>query len=241
MLAKYWMNSEVVTIRAEDSMDTATKLMKEKKIKMLPVMDRGRLRGVVTDRDLKRASASDATSLEIHELLYLLTRIKVRDIMSRNPVTVPDDYTIEETAEVLLKHNISGVPVVDANSQIVGVITQSDIFRALISLTGVGKRGIQFAFLIQDRPGSIKELTDIIRTHGGRMVSILSTYARVPEGQRKVYIRMYGIARDKLEILEDRLRKTATILYMVDHVDNKRKIYEVRNVRSKNEEVAVTP
>jgi acetoin utilization protein AcuB len=204
-------------------------------------MEKGNLVGIVTDRDLKRASASDATSLEIHELLYLLTRIKVGDIMTKKPVTVPEDYTIEETAEVLLKHGISGVPVEDANGRLVGVITKSDIFRALISLTGVGKRGIQFALQIQDRPGSIKELTDIIRSHGGRMVSILSTYARVAEGLRKVYIRMYGIAREDLGDLEDQLRKKATMLYMVDHVDNKRKIYEVSNGIPKNEKVAVTP
>ena len=176
MLVKYWMKQKVVTIEANDSMDAAVRRMKENNIQLLPVMDKGRLVGIVTDRDLKRASASDATSLEIHELLYLLTRIKVRDIMSKNPITVPEDYTIEETAEVLLKHNISGVPVEDANSRIAGVITKSDIFRALISLTGVGKRGIQFALQIQDRPGSIKELTDVIRAHGGRLVSILSTF-----------------------------------------------------------------
>jgi acetoin utilization protein AcuB len=111
----------------------------------------------------------------------------------------------------------------------------------LISLTGVGKRGIQFALQIQDRPGSIKELTDIIRAHGGRMVSILSTYTRVPEGLRKVYIRIYGIAREDLSGLEDKLGKKAKMLYMVDHVANKRKIYEVSNGIPQNEKVAVTP
>jgi acetoin utilization protein AcuB len=241
MLVKYWMKQQAVTIEADESMEAAVERIKENAIQMLPVMEKGRLVGVITDRDLKRASASDATSLEIHELLYLLTRIKVRDIMSKKPVTVPEDYTIEETAEVLLKHNISGAPVIDANSRIVGIITKSDIFRALISLTGVGKRGIQFAFQIQDRPGSIKELTDIIRAHGGRLASILSTYARVPEGLRKVYIRMYGIERKDLNALEDKLREKAAMLYMVDHVDNKRKIYEVSNDIPQKATVAAAP
>jgi acetoin utilization protein AcuB len=182
MLVKYWMSKNVITVDAEDSMDTATRLMKENKIKMLPVLKKGHLVGVITDRDLKRASASDATSLEIHELLYLLTRIKIKTIMSENPVTVADDYTVEETAEVLLRNKISGAPVVDQKGKVVGAITQSDIFRALISLTGVGKQGIQFAFQIDDRPGSIKELADIIRACGGRMTSILSSYDGTPEG-----------------------------------------------------------
>lgn len=237
MLVKYWMNREIVTISADDSMEIATRQMRENNIKMLPVMDKGKLVGVITDRDLKRASASDATSLENHELMYLLTNIAVRSIMSKNPVTVPEDYTVEETAEVLLKHKISGVPVKEATGQIVGAVTKSDIFRALISLTGVGKGGIQFAFQIEDRPGSIKEITDIIRAHGGRMISILSSFAGVPEGLRKVYIRMYGINKEALSRLETSLQKTATILYMVDHVENKRKIYEVSNAIHKDEKV----
>ena len=225
MLVKNWMSKSIITGDAEDSMDTATRLMKENKIKMLPVLKDGHLVGIVTDRDLKRASASDATSLEIHELLYLLTRIKIKTIMSENPVTVPEDYTVEETAEVLLRNKISGAPVVDQKGNIVGVITQSDIFRALISLTGIGKQGIQFAFQVDDRPGSIKELADIIRANGGRMTSILSSYDETPEGTRKVYIRMYGIDRVELIDLMEKLREKAKMLYMVDHREDKRQIF----------------
>jgi len=225
MLVKNWMSKNVITGDAEDSMDMATRLMKENKINMLPVLKKGHLVGVITDRDLKRASASDATSLEIHELLYLLTRIKIKTIMSENPITVPEDYTVEETAEVLLQNGISGAPVVDQKGNIVGVITQTDIFRALISLTGIGKQGIQFAFQIDDRPGSIKELADIIRAYSGRMTSILSSYDGMPEGTRKVYIRMYGIDRVELIDLMEKLREKAKMLYMVDHRENKRQIF----------------
>jgi acetoin utilization protein AcuB len=95
----------------------------------------------------------------------------------------------------------------------------------LIALTGVGKRGIQFAFQIEDRPGSIKTLADSIRNHGGRMVSILTSYDNVPDGFRKVYIRMYGLDRAKLASLKEELKKAAKLLYMVDHRENKREIY----------------
>jgi acetoin utilization protein AcuB len=220
------MATNVITIKADDTMDQALKIMRENKIRMLPVMKKGRLCGVLTDGDLKRASASDATTLDVHELLYLISRITVSQIMSKKPITVTSDFTIEETAEVLLKEKISGVPVIGEKDEVVGVITQTDIFRALISLTGIGKRGIQFAFRITDRPGSIKALTDVIRAYGGRMASILSSYDHEPEGKRKVYIRAYGIDRERLQSLLATLRTHGELRYLVDHAANRREIFE---------------
>ena len=206
MLVKNWMSKDVITVDAKDSMHDAMKHLKEHDIRMLPVMKKGKLVGIITDRDLKRASASDATTLEIHELLYLLTRVKVKDIMTRDVITVPPDFTVEETAQVLQKNRISGAPVVDADGQLVGTITQTDLFRVLISLTGVDKGGIQFGFQVEDRPGSIKGVADIIRSYGGRMVSILTSYDDVPEGYRKVYIRMRNIERSKIKNMIQELR-----------------------------------
>ena len=225
MLVKNWMSKNVITVNEDDSMQDALKLLKQHSIRMIPVLKSGQLVGVVTDRDLKRASASDATTLDVHELLYLISKIKVKNIMSKNPISVPPDLTVEETAEVLLNNKISGAPVVDDTGKVVGTITQTDLFRVLIALTGVGKRGIQFAFQTEDRPGSIKELADIIRRYGGRMVSILSSYENVPTGYRKVYIRMHGIERSKLPGLKEELSKASTLLYLVDHRENKREIF----------------
>ena len=225
MLVKDWMSKHVITVDTNDSMHEATKLLKEHNIRMLPVMKKSKLVGIVTDRDLKNASASDATSLEIHELLYLLMKVKVKEIMTRNPITIPSNYTVEETAAILLSNKISGAPVVDHSGGLVGVITKTDLFRVLISLTGVGKKGIQFAFQIEDSPGSIKELADVIRAFGGRMVSILTSYDGVPEGFRRVYIRMYGVDRLKIRDLKEELGKVGALIYMVDHRDNIREIY----------------
>jgi acetoin utilization protein AcuB len=216
MLVKNWMSKPAITIDADASMHDAIKLLKDHNIKMLPVMAKGNLVGIVTDRDIKRASASDATSLEIHELLYLISKIKIREIMTKDPITVPLDYTVEETAEILLKHNISGVPVVDQFSDVIGTITQNDIFRILISLTGAEKRGIQFGVEVEDRPGSTKEVTDIIREYGGRMASILTSYNMAPEGYRRVYIRMYGIDRFKINKLKEAIGEKASLLYLID-------------------------
>ena len=225
MLVMDWMSKTVITVDANDSMHEAMKLLKQHNIGMLPVMKRGELVGIVTDRDLKQASASDATTLEVHELLFLVSKIKIKDIMTDDPITVPFDYTVEETAQLLLKNNISGVPVLNHEEETVGVITKTDLFRVLISLTGVGKRGIQFAFQLEDRPGSIKEIADIIRKRGARMVSILTAYDGMPKGLRRVYIRIYGLDRVKLPQLEEEFMKKATLLYMVDHRGNVRKIY----------------
>ena len=225
MLVSNWMSKNVITVDVDASMQDAMKQMKEKDIRMLPVLKKGQLVGVVTDRDLKRASASDATTLDVHELLYLVSKIKVGNIMTKNPITVPQNFTVEETAEVLLRHKISGAPVVDQNGQLVGTITQTDLFRVLISLTGVGKGGIQFAFQLEDRPGSIKEVADIIRLYGGRMVSILTSYDSVPEGYRKVFIRMHSIERARLQQLKEELSYKAALIYMVDHRKNIREIF----------------
>jgi acetoin utilization protein AcuB len=225
LLVENWMNPNVITVDADDSMLDATKLLKEHNIRHLPVLEKGKLVGVITDRDLKRASPSDATTLEAHELLYLIATIKVREIMTRNPITVPYNYTIEEAAEILLQARISGMPVVDKDGDVIGTITQTDLFKVLISLTGVGKKGVQFAFLLEDRAGSIKEVADIIRSYGGRMASILSSYEKAPEGHRYVYIRMYDVNRDKMPQLKEDLKKKAKMLYIVDSRDNKREIF----------------
>lgn len=226
MLVKHWMNKNLVTIGPEESMQDASYLMREHKVRMLPVMKDGKLIGVLSDTDLKRASASDATALDVHEVLYLLSKIKVKDIMSKSPVTVHEDLTVEETAEVLLAERISGVPVVDHNGSPVGTINKDELFKVLISLSGLGKKGIQLAFEVEDRPGSIKELTDIIRNYHGRIASILSSYERAQPGYRIVYIRMYEISREILPQLLPELRKKATMIYLVDHRDNKREIFK---------------
>jgi len=225
MLVTNWMSKNIITVDENDSMHGAMKLLKEHDIHMLPVMKKGKLVGIVTDRDLKEASASDATTLEIHELFYLLTRIKVKNLMTKEVITVPADFTVEETAQVLQKNKISGVPVINTEGQIVGTITKTDLFRVLISLTGIGSGGIQFGLQVEDRPGSIREVADVIRQFGGRMVSILSSYDDVPEGYRKVYIRMRSIERSELQNLKQELESTAGLLYMVDHTENNREIF----------------
>jgi acetoin utilization protein AcuB len=216
------MNRDVVCVDADDSMQKAVNLMQQQAARMLVVMKGRELVGVVTDRDLKRASASDATSLEIHELFYLISRIRIKDIMTPNVITVQPDHTLEEVAAQLFMNTISGAPVVDAEGKVVGTISQVEIFMALVTLSGYGKQGLQLAFRIEDRPGSIKEVTDIIREHGGRLASILTATSRAPAGYRNLYIRAYDIVPSEVEVLLDELSAAAILLYVVDHQDNNR-------------------
>ena len=226
MLVREWMSKPAITIEDKAYMEQALDLMKEHHIRFLPVLKKEKLVGVITDHDLKNAATTSGSAKKVPGLLYLITQTKVADLMTPHPVTVPFDLTIEETAEILLSQKISGVPVVVDNTEVVGVITKSDIFRALISLTGVSKRGVQFACIVPDKPGSVMEMSNLIRSAGGRMVSILTSYDRVTKGYRRLYIRLYAVDRKKLPELKQAIQKKATLLYIVDHRENKREIFQ---------------
>ncbi len=226
MLIRYWMTQSVITVEKNDSMHRAITLMKKNHIRLLPVTDSGRLCGIITDRDLKRASASDATSLDRHELNYLVDKIKVADIMTRDVITVHQDWTVEEAADVMLDRIISGAPVVDNNGRLCGVITQIDMFKATLYITGLKKRGFHLALVLADTPGSIMEIVNVVREFGGRMASILSTYERAPEGYRNVYLRFYDVSRDGIDDMLKILKDKAELRYMVDHRENRRTLFE---------------
>jgi acetoin utilization protein AcuB len=219
------MSKKIITLDVNDTMQHAINVSMENRISMMPVMEEGKLVGIITDRDLKRASPSDAALMDIQQILYHLSRLEVGAIMTRYPITIPIDYTIEEAAEVLRSNRISGAPVVDSDGIIRGLITKNDLFKALIAISGLSKRGVQFGFVLQDVPGSIKTVTDIIRKYNARLVSILSSYEKAPEGFRHVYIRAFNIDRESLNSMVEELRSTAQMTYMVDHRENIREIY----------------
>ncbi|MBW2617045.1 MAG: CBS domain-containing protein, partial [Deltaproteobacteria bacterium] len=106
----------------------------------------------------------------------------------------------------LFQNRISGVPVVD-KGELVGIITKDDLFRVLVALTAERKKGIQFAFQVEDYPGSIKELVDIIQKYGGRLISILSSNENAPSGYRNVYVRVDRIDREELSELQEDLKE----------------------------------
>ncbi|UCD81609.1 MAG: CBS domain-containing protein [Desulfobacterales bacterium] len=225
MLVRNWMHHPPVTVRADDALQKAIELLTKHEIHILPVVENDRVTGVITDSDIKRASISEVFSLEDPELAKSIARIKVKAIMNKKPVTVAEDHTIEEAAALLFVHDISGAPVVNQAGELVGVITKNDIFRVVISLTGIKKKGIQFGLKLKDRPGAIKEITDLIREYGGRIASILSTGQDDEETYLNVYLRVYGLDLQNRGRLKEVLSHKAELLYIVDHEENTRKIY----------------
>lgn len=228
MLVRDWMSTNVISVDATDTMLHAMDLLTENHVSMMPVMEEGKLVGIVTDRDLKRASPSDASPLDFQKLLYHLARLEVGAIMNRHPITVPVNCTIAEAALILLENQISGCPVVDDAGEIKGVITKNDMFKVMISMTGLKKKGIEFALRVSDQPGTVKELTDVIRKHDARVVSVLSSYEKAPKGYRHIYLRVFNVNREIKEQLKQDLNKIAQLLYIVDHREGQREIFTMK-------------
>jgi acetoin utilization protein AcuB len=126
-----WMTTSPVTITPKTSLSEAHRLMKQKKVRRLPVVEQGRLVGIVALSDVLEAEPSGATTLSIYELNYLLAELKVDKIMKHNVITVLPTATIRDAASIMLEHKIGGLPVVE-DGKLVGIITESDIFRMIV-------------------------------------------------------------------------------------------------------------
>lgn len=197
MLIRDWMTKDPVTVTPDTSMMKATKIMKEKGVRRLPVVDSdGKLVGIVTDHDIKTASPSKATTLEVHELYYLLSEIKIKDIMVKNPVSASPTDTVERVAVIMNDKRFGGLPVVDDDYKVVGIITAMDVFRVLISITGVNHGGVQLGFELPTTEGSLQIVQDDLKRLGARVISILTSY--MGEGEaRQVYIRIFPMDRSR--------------------------------------------
>ncbi len=131
-LVKDWRTPDPITIDPHTTLPEAGRLMKECKIRRLPVVENGRLVGIATLGDIREASPSNATSLSIYELNYLLSRLTVDEIMTRDPIAIEPDTSIDAAARLMLERKIGGLPVVEGG-KVIGIITESDIFRLLVS------------------------------------------------------------------------------------------------------------
>jgi acetoin utilization protein AcuB len=188
--------------------------MKQHGIRRLPVVDQdGLLQGIISDRDLKEASPSKATTLDAHERYYLFNELTVSDCMTKNVITVSTTDTVERAAVLMLENKISGLPVMD-NARAVGVLTLDDVARVLTVITGAYTGGTQFALNLEDRPGSIKEVVDVMRLHGGRLVSVLSVYENADPGYRKVYLRVAEMPEHRLTALIQDLERDFPLMYL---------------------------
>jgi acetoin utilization protein AcuB len=225
MLVKNWMSQPAVTIDSDARLGEAIKILRKHEIHMLPVMRNRQLVGVVTERDLKEAFSCDLISKNPQEKNDLTSGIKVRKIMTHDPVTVSYDDTLEETVEKFLVYGISGIPVINQHKKLIGVITKSDLFQLILILTGYGKKGLKLGVEVKDRPGCLKAITDIIREYGGRISSILSTPERADKGNRRLYIRVFDIDQPSLQHFLEVLKERGNLLYFIDHNEKKRELF----------------
>ncbi len=226
MLVKNWMSVGVMSIRASDSLQHALKLQKERNVKILPVVEAGNLVGIVTDRDLKKASPPEAIPLDLSEALYITSKIKIRQVMTPLVYTISPDHTIEEAADIMLTNRVSGLPVVTDDGQIVGIITRSDILRTFMSVTAAHKLGYQVAFSVQDIPGAVGEVARLVRGRGGRIAYLLGYSSKEDPTSRNVHMRIYDLDSDKLPDLLKEMGKKCKLRYVVDPFLDKREIYD---------------
>ena len=208
-----WMSKDLVTIDADTSIMKASKVMKQNGIQHLPVLHKGRLVGIVSDRDLKEATPSKATTLDIHEMYYLLDKIAVKSLMPKTLLTIAPGDTVEKAAAVMLKNHISALPVVDAHGALAGILTKGDVFKAFVSISGIYQGPLAMGLELPDEPGYIKQVTDVIREHHGRIASIMTRYEGAPEGFKRVYIRAKQVKDETA--LQKALETKHKVLYYI--------------------------
>ena len=213
MLIKDWMAKDVLTVDENTSLMRATRIMKENNIRRLPVVSHGKLIGIVTDRDVKDASPSKTTSLDIHELYYLLSEMKVKDVMTVSPLTLHGNDTLEMAALVMLELKISGLPVVDDSSRLIGLLSETDVLRGFIHSTGIKDGAVQYVFDLSDKPGMVTKVTETIREYQARIISILTSYEDAEEGMRRVSIRITCDDAERCEKLSKVLADSYNLVY----------------------------
>jgi len=213
MLIKDWMASNVLTVDENTSLMRATRIMKENKIRRLPVVNHGKLLGIVTDRDVKDASPSKTTSLDIHELYYLLSEMKVKEVMTSDPITLNGKETLEKAAVVMLRSKISGLPVVDDEGHLVGLLSETDVLRGFIHATGIKNGTMQYVFNLPDAPGSVTGVTEVLKNNDARIISILTSFDDAQEGMKSVAIRIAAMDDDDEKKLSAALEEEFTVVY----------------------------
>ncbi len=197
MFVRDRMSRNPITITPDTSLHDALRTMREEKIRRLPVLDRkGKLVGIVLERDLLYASPSPATSLSVYELNYLVAKITVGELMTRDVITVEDDCPIEEAARVMVDHHISGLPVM-RGGVLVGMITESDLFRVFLELLGARDWGLRITIEAPEQKGLLAKLCGRIAERGGNIVS-LGTFSGDDPSRRGMAIKVQDLTQEQM-------------------------------------------
>jgi acetoin utilization protein AcuB len=217
MLVGERMTHPAVTISDDTSIDRALRVMRESKVRRLPVLDRhGKLVGIVSEKDLLYASPSPATTLSAQEAAYLLSRLTVRQVMAKELVTVTEDTPLEEAARIMADNRVGGVPVV-RDGQVVGIITETDIFKILLEMFGARTESVRVSLLVPEGKGILARITARIAELGANIVSLNTTLGKDPSN-RLVVIRVSDVDQTELvrALQELELPETKAVLTIVD-------------------------
>lgn len=171
MFIRDHMTPNPITVTKETTVLEALEIMKKNKIRRLPVLQEGRLVGLITERDILRVSPSPASTLSVFEVNYLVAKMKVKDAMIKRPVTVPPDMTIEEAALLMREHKIDNLLVME-DEKLVGIITQTDLFDSMIKLFGLRRPGIRVTLEVEDRVGVLANIAQIVKEAGINIINV---------------------------------------------------------------------
>jgi len=192
MLVGERMTRNPVTITEDTSIDDALHLMRERKVRRFPILDKaGHLVGIVSDKDLLHAAPSPASTLSVYEMHYLLAKLTVKKVMSSPVITISPDVPLEDAARIMADNKIGGLPVLDGD-KLVGIITETDIFKILLELMGGRTSGLRVTVSLPDRRGNLAKLTQALADRGANIISLV-TYGGTTAGDSLITIKVNGI------------------------------------------------
>jgi acetoin utilization protein AcuB len=185
------MQKNPITISPEASFYEARAIIRDKGIRHLPVVDKEhRLVGLITDRDIREAAPSDATSLSVHELHYLLGKLKVSAFMTPKGklITITPETIIEKAVQLMHDHKVGCLPVVEGE-KLIGIITETDILGHFVDLFGLNKMGTRLTIALEDKPGQLHGILEVIKNFGVNIITVAGGTFKV-QGKRLVAIRI---------------------------------------------------
>ncbi len=197
MLVGERMRRNPVTVTEDVGIGEALRIMHDNKVRRLPVLNRhGKLVGIVSEKDLLQASPSPATSLSIFELNYLLSKLTVKKVMTSPVITVDEQTPLEEAARIMVDNRIGGLPVMRGD-ELVGIITETDLFKIFLELLGARDHGVRLTLEVPDRRGLLADLTSAIAGVGGNIIS-LGTFAGNEPDTALVMVKVADVTEQSL-------------------------------------------
>ena len=197
MLVGDRMTRRPITITEDTSVNRALKLMKDQRVRRLPVLDKHRkLVGIVSEKDLLGASPSPATLLSMWEIPDLLSKVKMQNIMTKDVITVTENVPLEEVAYIMADNKVGGLPVM-RDGNLVGIITETDMFKVFMEMLGSRERAIRLTLLVPEEEGVLAKITGKIAEMGGNILALGTMMSEYPT-QCQVTIRVTGIPKEQL-------------------------------------------